>query len=91
MFVERPQNAIRQLNDKIPELFKRLQITVKSLRDWTEGDVIANGGVFLSANNIPSEIIEITNQLKQKRTYRVSAIFSILFLSERSITGGQLQ
>ena len=82
MFVEQPQNAIRQPNDKIPELFKRLQITVKSLRDWTEGDVIANGGVFLSANNIPKEITEITNRLKQKQTYHVSAIFTISLLSE---------
>ena len=82
MFVERPQNAIHQLNDKIPELFKRLQITVKSLCDWTEGDVIAIGGVFLSASNIPKQITEITNRLKQKRTYHVSAIFTISLLSE---------
>jgi len=82
MFVEWPQNAIRQLNDKIPELFKRLKIMVKSLRDWTEGDVIANGGVLLSVNNIPREIAEIINRLKQKRTYRVSAMFTTSFLFE---------
>jgi len=77
--LERPQNAILQLNDNEPELFKRLQITVRNLRDWTAGDVTANGGTFLSTNGTPREVIQMTNRLKRKRTYCVSVIRTIFF------------